>query len=72
MADMAWTVGAPTPERPHAEALLAIEFQSAPHARMALCMDAYVALLHQEMAAGLPPAAGRAAALAAGLGDGAA
>ena len=57
-ADMAWAVGAPTPERPDAEALLAIEFQSAPHARMALRMDVYVALLRQEMAAGLPSAAG--------------
>ena len=31
VADMAWAVGAPTPERPDAEALLVIEFQSAPH-----------------------------------------
>ena len=43
VADMAWAVGAPTPERPDAEALLVVEFQSAPHARMALRMDAYVA-----------------------------
>ena len=63
MADMAWAVGAPTPERPDAEALLAIEFQTAPHARMALRMDAYVALLRQEMAARLPSAAGLPPAL---------
>ena len=58
VADMAWAVGAPTPERPDAEALLVIEFQSAPHARMALRMEAYVVLLRQEMAAKLPAAAG--------------
>ena len=45
IADMAWAVGTPTPEHPDAEALLAIEFQTTPHARMALRMDAYVALL---------------------------
>ena len=50
LPDMAWAVGAPTPERPHAEALLAIEFQAAPHKRMALRMESYVALLRQEMA----------------------
>jgi len=58
IADMAWAVGAPTPERPDAEALLVVEFQTAPHPRMALRMDAYVALLRQEMAADLPAAAG--------------
>ena len=58
VADMAWAVGAPTPERPDAEALLVVEFQTAPHPRMALRMDAYVALLRQEMAADLPAAAG--------------
>ena len=72
VADMAWAVGAPTPERPDAEALLVVEFQATPHPRMALRMDAYVALLRQEMAEELPTAAGRAAALAAGLGDAAA
>ena len=50
LPDMAWAVGAPTPERPDAEALLAIEFQAAPHTRMALRMESYVALLRQEMA----------------------
>ena len=58
VADMAWAVGAPTPERPDAEALLVVEFQTAPHPRMALRMDANVALLRQEMAADLPAAAG--------------
>ena len=58
VADMAWAVGAPTLERPDAEALLVVEFQTAPHPRMALRMDAYVALLRQEMAAELPAAAG--------------
>ncbi len=58
IADMAWAVGTPTPERPDAEALLAIEFQATPHAHMALRMDAYVALLRQEMAKKLPAAAG--------------
>ena len=58
VADMAWAVGAPTPERPEAEVLLVVEFQAAPHVRMALRMDAYVALLRQEMAADLPAAAG--------------
>ena len=58
VADMAWAVGAPTPERPDAEALLVIEFQSAPHVHMALRMDAYVALLRQEMVADMPAAAG--------------
>ena len=58
IADMAWAVGAPTPKRPDAEALLVVEFQTAPHPRMALRMDAYVALLRQEMAADLPAAAG--------------
>ena len=57
VADMAWAVGAPTPERPDAEALLVVEFQSAPHARMALRMDAYVALLRQEMVADMPAGA---------------
>ena len=59
VADMAWAVAAPTSQRPHAEVLLAVEFQSAPHGRMALRMESYVALLRQEMAApnadGLPP-----------------
>ncbi len=58
VADMAWAVGAPTPERPDAEALLVLEFQSAPHPRMVLRMDAYVALLRLEMAADLPAGAG--------------
>ena len=57
VADMAWAVGAPTPERPDAEVLLVLEFQSAPHPRMALRMDAYVALLRLEMAADLPAGA---------------
>ena len=56
VADMAWAVGAPTPERPDAEVLLVIEFQAAPHPRMALRMDAYVALLRLEMADALPDA----------------
>ena len=58
VADMAWAVGAPTPERPDAEALLVVEFQSAPHPRMALRMEAYAALLRLEMAADLPAGAG--------------
>jgi len=58
VADMAWAVGAPTPERPDAEALVVVEFQSAPHARMALRMETYVALLRQDMADELPAAAG--------------
>ena len=58
VADMALAVGAPTPERPDAEALLVVEFQSAPHAHMALRMAAYVALLRQEMVDDLPAAAG--------------
>ena len=58
IADMAWAVGAPTPERPDAEALVVVEFQATPHPRMALRMDAYVALLRQEMADKLPTAAG--------------
>ena len=58
VADMAWAVGAPTRERPDAEALLVVEFQAAPHVHMALRMDAYVALLRQEMTADLPAAAG--------------
>ena len=62
-ADMAWAVGAPTPERPDAEALLVVEFQSAPHPRMALRMEVYVALLRQEMVAELPAAAGLPPAL---------
>ena len=53
VADMVWAVGAPTPQRPHAEALLLLEFQSAPHGRMALRMESYVALLREEMAADL-------------------
>ena len=56
VADMAWAVGAPTPEDPDAEVLLVIEFQAAPHPRMALRMDAYVALLRLEMADALPDA----------------
>ena len=63
VADLAWAVGAPTPERPDAEALLVVEFQSTPHPRMALRMDAYVALLRLEMAAGLPADAGLPPAL---------
>ena len=60
-ADMAWAVGAPTPLRPHAEVLLVVEFQSAPHRHMALRMESYVALLREEMAKlpnadGPPPA----------------
>ena len=58
VADMAWAVGAPTREDPEAEALLVIEFQAAPHPRMALRMEAYVALLRQEMADALPDAVG--------------
>ena len=58
VADMAWAVGAPTPERPDAEALVVVEFQSAPHSRMALRMEAYAALLRQDMADQLPAAAG--------------
>ena len=56
VADMAWAVGAPTREHPDAEVLLVIEFQAAPHPRMALRMDAYVALLRLEMADALPDA----------------
>ena len=56
--DMAWAIGAPTPQRPHAEALLIVEFQSAPHGRMALRMESYAALLREEMAAALPDAEG--------------
>ena len=56
VADMAWAVGAPTPERAEAEVLLVVEFQAAPHPRMALRMEAYVALLRQEMADVLPAA----------------
>ena len=58
LPDMAWAVGAPTPERPDAEVLLAIEFQAAPHERMALRVEIYVALLRQEMADKLPAAEG--------------
>ena len=58
IADMAWAVGAPTRERPDAEALLVVEFQATPHTRMALRMDAYVALLRQEMAKKMPASAG--------------
>ena len=58
VADMAWAVGAPTPEHPDAEVLLLVEFQSAPHPRMALRMESYVALLRQEMADALPASAG--------------
>ena len=58
VADMAWAVGAPTPQRPHAEALLLLEFQSAPHGHMALRMETYVGLLRQEMVAKLPRTAG--------------
>ena len=59
VADMAWAVvAAPTPQRPHAEALVVIEFQSAPHRRMALRMESYAALLREEMAAKLPNAEG--------------
>ena len=58
VADMAWAVGAPTREHPDAEALLVVEFQAAPHPRMALRMEAYVALLRQEMADALPDAVG--------------
>ena len=53
VADVAWAVGAPTPRHPHAEVLVVVEFQSSPHGRMALRMEAYVALLRQEMAAEL-------------------
>ena len=56
VADMAWAVGAPTREHPDAEVLLVVEFQAAPHPRMALRMDAYVALLRQEMVDALPDA----------------
>ena len=56
VADMAWAVGAPTPENPDAEVLLVIEFQAAPHPRMALRMEAYAALLRLEMADALPDA----------------
>ncbi len=63
VADMAWAVGAPTPERPDAEALLVVEFQSAPHPRMALRMEAYAAQLRLEMAADLPADAGLPPAL---------
>ena len=58
LPDMAWAVGAPTPKNPDAEALLVVEFQATPHPHMALRMDAYVALLRQEMMADLPAAAG--------------
>ena len=58
VADMAWVVGAPSPQRPHAEALLLLEFQSAPHRHMALRMESYTALLREEMAAKLPNAEG--------------
>ena len=61
--DMAWAIGAPTPKRPDAEALLVVEFQSTPHPRMALRMDAYVALLREEMAKKLPASAGLPPAL---------
>ena len=57
LPDMAWAVGAPTPQRPDAEALLAIEFQSARHEHMALRMAAYAALLRQRMADALPAGA---------------
>ena len=53
-ADMAWAVGTLGRVRqgvPQAEALLALEFQSAPHRAMALRMEVYVALLRQEVAA---------------------
>ena len=57
LPDMAWAVGAPTPQRPDAEALLAVEFQSRPHDRMALRMESYAALLRQGMADDLPDGA---------------
>ena len=60
---MAWAIGAPTPEHPDAEALLAIEFQAAPHKHMALRMESYVALLRQAMADELPAAEGLPPAL---------
>ena len=63
MADMTWAVGAPTPEDPDAEVLLVVEFQAAPHRHMALRMDAYVALLRQEMADDLPAGTGLPPAL---------
>ena len=63
LPDMAWAVGAPTPEHPDAEALLAIEFQAAPHEWMALRMESYVALLRQAMVAELPAADGLPPAL---------
>ena len=56
VTDMAWAVGAPTPEHPDAEVLLVVEFQAAPHPRMALRMENYVALLRLEMADALPDA----------------
>ena len=56
VGDIAWAVGAPTPEHPDAEVLLVIEFQATPHPRMALRMEAYVALLRLEMADDLPAA----------------
>ena len=60
-ADMAWAVAALGRERegvPQAEALLALEFQSAPDRAMALRMEIYVALLRQEVAAERGPRAG--------------
>ena len=50
-ADMAWAVGLLAPADAKAEALLALEFQSSPDSAMALRMEAYVALLRQEMIA---------------------
>ena len=50
-ADMAWAVGLLAPADAKAEALLALEFQSSPDSTMALRMEAYVALLRQEIIA---------------------
>ena len=45
VADMAWAVGAPTPERPDAEALLVVEY---------LCLQAPLLGLYFHMAPSVP------------------
>ena len=45
--DIAWAIGAPTEDDPHAEALLVVECQSRPERHMALRMLVYAGLLWQ-------------------------
>ncbi len=53
--DIAWAIGAPTEDDPHAEALLVVECQSRPERHMALRMLVYAGLLWQAVLDGPRP-----------------